>query len=93
MGPDGHTASLFPEHAALLASGYAVAVHNAPKPPAERVSLTLGALREARQVVFLVTGEDKAEALARARRGEVPAGMIPGARYLVDRSTVGRPDR
>lgn len=90
MGPDGHTASLFPGHAALAADGCAVAVHGAPKPPPDRVSLTLPALRSARHVVFLVTGADKAEALAMAARGEVPAGMVPGAEYLVDRAAAAR---
>jgi 6-phosphogluconolactonase len=69
-----------------------VAVHGAPKPPPDRVSLTLGALREARRVVFLVTGADKAEALALAKRGEVPSGMVPGAEYLVDRAAAARLD-
>lgn len=90
VGPDGHTASLFPGHPELRAPGWAVAVHDAPKPPPDRVSLTLGALREARRVVILATGADKAEALALAGRGSVPAGMIPGARYLVDRAAAGR---
>ena len=86
MGPDGHTASLFPGHIELSAAGCAVAVHDAPKPPPDRVSLTLGALRDARRVVLLVTGADKAEALAKAQRGEVPSGMIAGAEVLADRA-------
>jgi 6-phosphogluconolactonase len=86
MGPDGHTASLFPGHPRLDAEGAAIAVHDAPKPPPDRVSLSLGTLREARRVVLMVTGADKAEALAAARRGEVPAGLIPGAEVLADRS-------
>jgi 6-phosphogluconolactonase len=90
MGPDGHTASLFPGSPAVLAPGHAVAVHGAPKPPPDRVSLTLGALRAARRTVFLATGADKAEALLLAQRGEVPAGMIPGAEYLVDRAAAAR---
>jgi 6-phosphogluconolactonase len=89
MGPDGHTASLFPGHPALSAQGGAVAVHGAPKPPPDRVSLTLPALRDARRVVIVVTGADKADALARARRGEVPSGMIPGAVVLADRAAAG----
>src|SRR5437899_2270746 len=52
MGPDGHTASLFPGAPELRADGYAVGVRGSPKPPPERVSLTLTALREARRVVF-----------------------------------------
>lgn len=84
MGQDGHTASLFPGHPELQAGGCVVGVHGAPKPPPDRVSLTLGALREARRVVLIVTGADKADGLRRAQRGEVPAGMIPGAEYLVD---------
>jgi 6-phosphogluconolactonase len=89
MGPDGHTASLFPGHPALRAAGGAASVHGAPKPPPDRVTLTLGTLRAARRVVFLVTGADKAAALAQARRAEVPAGMIPKAHFLVDRAAAG----
>jgi len=85
LGPDGHCASLFPGHRALQATGWAVAVRGAPKPPPDRVSLTLAALRGARRVIFLATGAEKAEALRRAHRGEVPAGMIPGAEWFVDR--------
>jgi 6-phosphogluconolactonase len=84
MGEDGHTASLFPGNPALEAAGWAVAVHDAPKPPPDRVSLTLGCLRNARRVIFLVSGAEKAEALRRAQAGEVPAGLIPGAEWLVD---------
>jgi 6-phosphogluconolactonase len=86
MGEDGHCASLFPGNPAVGAPGWAVAVHDAPKPPPDRVSLTLGCLRNARRVVFLVTGADKAEALRRAQRGEVPAGLIPNAEWLVDQA-------
>ena len=84
LGEDGHTASLFPGNPALEAAGWAVAVHGAPKPPPDRVSLTLGCLRNARRVIFLVTGAEKAEALRRAQAGQVPAGLIPGAEWLVD---------
>ena len=89
MGPDGHTASLFPGHPALGATGCTVAVHHAPKPPPDRVSLTLPVLRDARRTVFVVTGEDKAEALAQAECGAVPAGMIAGAEFIVDRAAAG----
>jgi 6-phosphogluconolactonase len=90
IGPDGHTASLFPGNPALRATGGAVAVHDAPKPPPDRVSLTLEALRAARRVVLVATGADKAEGLRGAQRGEVPAGMIPGAEFLVDRAAAGQ---
>ena len=86
MGPDGHTASLFPCNPGVEAGGYAVGVRGSPKPPPLRVSLTLTALREARRVVFLVTGADKAQAVVEARDGQVPSGMIPGAEYLLDRA-------
>lgn len=90
IGEDGHTASLFPGNPALEAAGLAVAVHGAPKPPPDRVSLTLGALRSARRVVILAAGEGKAEAVAAAARGEVPAGRIPGAEWLLDRAAASR---
>jgi 6-phosphogluconolactonase len=90
MGPDGHTASLFPGHREVSAEGMVVGVRGAPKPPPERVSLTLGCLRQARRVVIIVTGADKAAALAAAARGEVPAGMIANAEYLVDRAAASQ---
>lgn len=89
VGEDGHTASLFPGHPELKADGLVVGVRNSPKPPPERVSLTLGALRDARRVVVLATGAGKADAVARAKRGEVPSGMIPHARWLIDRAAAG----
>ncbi|HET7467638.1 MAG TPA: 6-phosphogluconolactonase [Candidatus Dormibacteraeota bacterium] len=89
-GEDGHTASLFPGHPEVEAEGYAVAVHNAPKPPPDRVSLTLPALQAARHVIVLATGAGKAEAVAKARRGEVPSGMIAGALWLIDSAAAGQ---
>jgi 6-phosphogluconolactonase len=89
VGEDGHTASLFPGHPALRAQGFAVGIRDAPKPPPERVTLTLPALQAARQVIVLATGAGKADAVAMAKRGEVPSGMIAGARWLLDRAAAG----
>ena len=93
VGPDGHTASLFPGRPEVGAEGWAVAVHDAPKPPPDRVSLTLGTLQAAHRVLVLAAGPDKAEAVEKARRGEVPAGMIPHAEWLVDRAAAGEAAR
>lgn len=78
MGPEGHVASLFPEHAALSVEDRpAVAVHDAPKPPPDRVTLTLAALNRSRTVWFLVSGEDKAEAVARALADDGSTSGLP----------------
>lgn len=74
VGPDGHVASLFPGHPAQQTSdAIAVAVHDSPKPPPDRVSLTFEALRRSREVWFVVAGADKAEAVARGVHGAPPA--------------------
>jgi 6-phosphogluconolactonase len=90
VGEDGHTASLFPGHPALKAPGLAVGIHDSPKPPPQRVTLTLSALQSARRVIILATGAGKAAAVARAKRHEVPSGMIAGARWLIDRAAAGQ---
>lgn len=73
VGPDGHVASLFPGHPAQLNnSGLAVAVHDSPKPPPTRVSLTAECLSRAREVWFVVAGRDKAEAVAKGVSGAGP---------------------
>ncbi|MCD6639823.1 MAG: 6-phosphogluconolactonase [Nocardioides sp.] len=67
LGPDGHIASLFPHHPGLSTTdAITVAVTDSPKPPPQRVSLTLEALNRSRQVWFLVAGENKAAAVARS---------------------------
>jgi 6-phosphogluconolactonase len=90
VGEDGHTASLFPGHPALKAAGLTVGIHDSPKPPPKRVTLTLIALQSARRVIILATGAGKADAVAKAKRGEVPSGMIAGARWLIDRAAAGQ---
>lgn len=66
LGPDGHTASLFPHHEALGVTGWAtVGVADAPKPPPERISLSLGCLNAARRRVLHAVGADKRGAVSR----------------------------
>lgn len=83
MGPDGHVASLFPQHpAAEIADRIAVAVTDSPKPPPTRISLTFEAFERSRAVWLLVTGAEKAAAAARAiaeSRDPGPA-TLPAAR-------------
>lgn len=86
LGPDGHTASLFPHDVALNAGGVAVAVRNSPKPPPERVSLTLPKLNESVRIVLLVAGEEKREALARVlgpADPATPASMLDKAKLEI----------
>lgn len=78
LGEDGHTASLFPGRP-LDASAEVLAVHDAPKPPTERVTLSAARLSRARQVLFLVTGADKRAAVTAWRAGaDIPARAISG---------------
>jgi 6-phosphogluconolactonase len=83
VGPDGHVASLFPGHPAIdVDDRIAVGVTDSPKPPSERISLTFPALNRTRSVWFLVSGEGKAQAVARALGGadrhEIPAAGVAG---------------
>lgn len=76
VGPDTHVASLFPELPAVRErERTVVGVHGAPKPPPTRISLTLPAIRAAREVWLLAAGEDKAKAvkITLSGAGEVQA--------------------
>lgn len=96
IGEDGHTASLFPGHRHVTATKV-VAVRNAPKPPPERVSLSVEALSASRQVLFLVTGASKQEAVKQWQDGaSLPVAQIRpngAVAVLLDRAAAGRAAR
>jgi 6-phosphogluconolactonase len=79
LGPDGHIASLFPDEPTLDETEKRVLGAEAKLEPfVDRITLTLPLLRAAHAVVFLVAGESKADAAARALRGE-PSRSTPGS--------------
>jgi 6-phosphogluconolactonase len=88
MGPDGHTASLFPGTPALDEEERWTVATWVPTREAWRVTLTYPVLNAARETLFVVTGADKADALARVRSGdaEMPAARVrgPAVRWIVD---------
>jgi 6-phosphogluconolactonase len=63
MGPDGHTASLFPQHKLLRSNGIVEPIEDSPKPPSKRITLTLATINAARQVAFVATGGSKSSIL------------------------------
>ena len=98
VGPDGHVASLFPGFPQLdVDDAIAVAVTGSPKPPPDRITLTFAALNRATAVWFLVSGESKAEAFARAIAGadkhDIPATGVTGMSetlWLIDEAAAGQ---
>ncbi len=83
MGPDAHIASLFPHHAdAERNDAPAIPIHNSPKPPPLRVSLTFDAIQSADEVWVIAAGAEKAPAVAQglagAPRSEAPVSGAQG---------------
>lgn len=75
IGEDGHIASLFPDHPGLKEhKRLVVPVFDSPKPPSERISLTLPVINNARNLVFVVAGSGKASILSRIL---APSGLQP----------------
>jgi 6-phosphogluconolactonase len=87
LGEDGHTASLFPGHPEVLESNaLCLPVRDAPKPPPERVTLSLPVLRAARRCLLLATGSGKAAAVGAVLAGpdpDVPASLLASGRLHV----------
>ncbi|TAL21058.1 MAG: 6-phosphogluconolactonase, partial [Frankiales bacterium] len=82
VGPDGHTASLFPGAPGVHDERLVVGVHGSPKPPPTRLSLGFRALNAAREAWFVVAGSDKSAAVQMALSGagpvQVPAAGVSG---------------
>ena len=83
MGEDGHTASLFPGQI-HSDSELVHAVHDAPKPPPDRISLSRNALSNCSELLILVTGAGKQQAVTRWKQGkDLPIATI-GAHHAID---------
>lgn len=63
LGPDGHTCSLFPNHALLKSTDFISSLTDSPKPPSSRITMTLKTLNRSRSNIFVATGKGKAEVL------------------------------
>src|SRR5262245_50443745 len=77
MGPDGHTASLFPHTAALHAREQVVVANHIDKLNADRITLTAPTINNARNVTFLVAGADKAATLKNVLEGSYQLEVYP----------------
>jgi 6-phosphogluconolactonase len=94
MGEDGHTASLFPGASVLDVRDVRVLAVTGPKPPHRRMTITPSVIESARDVLVLVAGAGKAEALARALQGPldvraVPVQLARGRTWIVDTPAAG----
>jgi 6-phosphogluconolactonase len=92
LGPDGHTASLFPGSSALGVTDRLVVANGDAEHPHPRLTFTYPALARSRLVVFTVAGDDKRDAFARIRAGDdLPAGRVTAERvvWLVDPAAAG----
>lgn len=88
VGPDGHIASLFPDHREITVTDAAVLpVRNSPKPPPERITLTRPVINASKRVWLVLTGAEKASALGLALAGAdyrtVPAAGAKGRKRTV----------
>jgi 6-phosphogluconolactonase len=88
VGPEGHINSLFPDTPAVReTTRMVVDVEDSPKPPPLRITLTLPAIQRSREVWLLVSGAEKAEAVAAAVGGAKPVS-IPAAGAIGREHTV-----
>lgn len=86
MGEDGHIASLFPGRPELDAPGSVIAIGDSPKPPPQRITLTMPTLLSARGAILVATGEAKRHALERVlvRDPGLPASAFPSLTIVTD---------
>ena len=78
IGPDGHVASLFPNHPLTSATeGWVLAITDSPKPPPERITLSLPLINAASEVAIVAAGKSKAEVIQRLLEVQSLPGALP----------------
>jgi 6-phosphogluconolactonase len=83
MGEDGHTLSLFPGHPALkLTEPLVIPVHDSPKPPPDRISLTLRALTNVNSCVIMAAGAGKADIISRVMSGDTSLPIVQAVQTI-----------
>lgn len=83
MGEDGHTLSLFPDHPGLQSTEQLViAIHDSPKPPSDRITLTLKALQATGRCIIMTSGVSKAEAIKKVRQNDSHLPIIQAIRAI-----------
>jgi 6-phosphogluconolactonase len=94
LGPDGHTASLVPGDPVLEVDDRRVAITTNPYQGHRRMTLTYPALSEARQILFLVTGEEKREPLQKVIAGDpsIPAGRVDNDAITIVADSAAAPE-
>ncbi|WP_315297577.1 6-phosphogluconolactonase [uncultured Actinomyces sp.] len=96
MGPDGHICSLFPGRVDLEEPSPILAIRNSPKPPPERITVSMPVMRACPEVWLTTAGEGKAEAVGRAFAGASPldlpvAGILgPSTRVYLDQAAASQ---
>lgn len=84
VGEDGHTLSLFPNHpsSADQTTDTVIAVHNSPKPPPDRISLSMSALNGARSAVVFISGASKAAVVKRIANGDHTLPIVTASQTI-----------
>jgi 6-phosphogluconolactonase len=97
VGEDGHVASIFPGHPSYDETGVTAAVHNSPKPPPTRITLTLPTIQSAEEVWLMAAGPDKTDSVGAALNGAtLPAAAAIGTEktiWLLDTEAAAKLDR
>jgi len=89
LGEDGHTASLFPGNEALQDTRSVVPVYNSPKPPSERISLSIATLKKANCRIVLASGAEKSGVISRIKKGELlPINQLGDIIWFLDKAAV-----
>ena len=84
VGPDGHIASLFPNHEALSSSAGIAGIVDSPKPPPERLTWTISTINASEQIWLIAAGSEKAEIVEQLLSGDqtennqIPATLVRG---------------